>query len=131
MHVKDELLPWMALTYSDRNGDMKNIFLIFCSLAYLAGCSTFESSTYENRSTEDENVVTATGKAAEVAAGANTSHNCPSCSTEPSGAGASTGSQAPQSKVEESTARVVDSATDTLTSEISNEVNQSIRKIFD
>ena len=26
---------------------------------------------------------------------------------------------------------VVDSATDTLTSEISNEVNQSIRKIFD
>ena len=110
---------------------MKNALLMACSLAYLAGCSALESSTYENRSTKDENVVTATGKAAEVAAGANTSHNCPSCTDGSPAAGASSTPGAPQSKVEESTDQIVTSATDTLTNEISREVNQSIRKIFD
>lgn len=110
---------------------MKTLFLMIISITYLTGCSTLESSTYENRSTGDENVVTATGKAGEVAAGANTSHNCPSCSAESSDMGATTASRAPQSAVEDSKDQIVNSATDTLTSEISREVNQSIRKIFD
>lgn len=110
---------------------MKQGLFLFLSIFFLSGCSSLESSTYENRSTKDETVVTASGKAAEVAAGANTSHNCPSCAPDSTQGGGSSSSNEPKSKVEESTDRIFDSATNTLTSEISNEVNQSIRKIFD
>ena len=96
----------------------------------LGACSSLESSTYENRSTKDETVVTATGKAAEVAAGANTSHNCPSCGPDSPSGSAST-QDPPQTKVEESTDKILTSAGDTLTNEISQEVNKTIRKIFD
>jgi len=104
-------------------------FLFVGSL--LVGCSTFEPSTYENRSTKDGNVVTATGKAADVAAGANTSHNCPSCADDQeSDALPQDANQAP-SKIEKSTERIADSATDTLTDEVSREINEAIRDAFD
>ena len=99
------------------------------SALLVSGCSMFEPSAYENRSTKDGNVVTATGRAAEGAASANTSHNCPTCAPNAS-AGGSTSNQ-PRSRTQESTDRIVTGASDTLTNEISQGVNQAIRDVFD
>lgn len=97
-------------------------------LVLLAGCQT---STYENRSTKDENVVTATGKAAEVAAGANTSHNCPSCEEDNATSSSAPRSKPSPSKTDESLERITDSAIDTLTTEVSQEINKTIRNVFE
>ena len=96
-----------------------------------SGCSMFEPSTYENNSTKDGNAVTATGKAAEGAANANTSHNCPSCAPNGSAGGSVSTSNQPRTRTQESTDRIVNSAGDTLSSEISRGVNQAIRDVFD
>ena len=96
-----------------------------------SGCSMFEPSTYENKSTKDGNVVTATGKAAEGAASANTSHNCPTCAPNGSAGGSGSTSNQPRSRTQESTDRIVNSAGDTFSSEISRGVNQAIRDVFD
>ena len=109
---------------------MKTVLSTIVISFALGACSSLESSTYENRSTKDETVVTATGKAAEVAAGANTSHNCPSCGPDSPSGSAST-QDPPKTKVEESADKIATSAGDTLTNEISQEVNKTIRKIFD
>jgi PBP1b-binding outer membrane lipoprotein LpoB len=50
----------------------KQIFSILISILLVSGCSMFQPSTYENRSNNSVNSVTATGKAAENAALANT-----------------------------------------------------------
>ena len=97
----------------------------------VSGCSIFEPSAYENRSTKDGNVVTATGRAAEGAASANTSHNCPTCAPNGSVGGSGSTSNQPRSRTQESTDRIVNSAGDTLSSEISRGVNQAIRDVFD
>ena len=104
--------------------------LAFVALV-VSGCSMFEPSTYENKSTKDGNVVTATGKAAEGAASANTSHNCPTCAPNASAGGSGSTSNQPRSRTQESTDRIVNSAGDTLSSEISRGVNQAIRHVFD
>jgi cytoskeletal protein RodZ len=96
-------------------------------LVLLASC---QSSTYENRSTKDENVVTATGKAAEVAAGANTSHNCPSCSADEASGETRSPQQAPPSKAEESVERITDSAIDTFSNNVEQVVNEQINDLF-
>ena len=59
---------------------MKVVLVI--ALVMLGGCSSFQESHYSNTSTPEGNVVVATGRAADVAAAANTTHNCPSCSQE-------------------------------------------------
>lgn len=68
----------------------------------LGGCTTFESPTHENNSTMDSTMVTATGRAADVSAGANTSHNCPDC--------APTTSSATQTQVDMAGERIAHSA---------------------
>jgi hypothetical protein len=107
---------------------------ICSTLAFVAfvvsGCSMFEPSTYENKSTKDGNVVTATGKAAEGAASANTSHNCPTCAPNGSAGGSGSTSNQP-TRTQESTNRIVTGASDTLTNEISQGVNQAVRDVFD
>lgn len=107
-------------------GDASRPFMLGL-LVLLAGCQT---STYENRSTKDENVVTATGKAAEVAAGANTSHNCPSCSTDEASGETRNPQQAPPSKAEESVERITDSAIDTFSNNVEQVVNEQINDLF-
>ena len=101
------------------------------SALLVSGCSIFEASAYENRSTKDGNVVTATGRAAEGAASANTSHNCPTCAPNGSVGGSGSTSNQPRSRTQESTDRIVNSAGDTFSSEISRGVNQAIRDVFD
>ena len=91
----------------------------------------FEPSTYQNKSTKDGNVVTATGRAAEGAASANTSHNCPTCAPNGSAGGSGSTSNQPTTRTQESTNRIVTGASDTLTNEISQGVNQAIRDVFD
>ncbi len=107
-----------------------SIFILLASFG--SGCSMFESSTYENRNTKDGNVVIATGKAAEGAASANTSHTCPTCApSNGSAAGSVSTSNQPRTRTQESTDRIVTGAGDTLTNEISQSVNQAIRDVFD
>jgi hypothetical protein len=98
--------------------------LMLFGVLVVSGCSSFQASHYENRSTAAGTVVTATGKAAEVAAAANTSHNCPSCASGPSSASRTTQQQ---NQVE----RVVTSAIDTTSYEISRTINDAIRGLFD
>ena len=104
---------------------------MFCAVAALTVLTACQTSTYENRSTKDENVVTATGKAAEVAAGANTSHNCPSCADGDTPTSGGKDTETPTSKAEQSIDRITDSAIDTATNEASRAVNEVIRDIFD
>jgi len=95
------------------------------------GCSTLESSTYQNRSTGSGNAVIATGRAAEAAASANTSHNCPTCVSNENAKGSVSAPNQRKRRAEESTNWIVTSAGDTLNSEISQGVNQAIRDMFD
>ena len=117
------------------NENRQNTMKICSGLTFVAllasGCSMFEPSAYENRSTKDGNVVTATGRAAEGAASANTSHNCPTCAPNGSAGGSGSTSNQPRSRTQESTDRIVNSTGDTLSSEISRGVNQAIREVFD
>ena len=54
--------------------------ILIAALLLLSGCAAWNTpSTYSNHNTPNGNVVTAQGRAAENAASANTSHNCPSC----------------------------------------------------
>ena len=110
---------------------MRICMIITVAALVVSGCSMFEPSTYENKSTKDGNVVTATGKAAEGAASANTSHNCPTCAPNGSAGGSGSTSNQPRSRTQESTDRIVTGASDTLTNEISQGVNQAIRDVFD
>ena len=96
----------------------------------LGGCTTFESSTYENRSTKEGTVVTATGRAAEVAAGANTSHNCPTCAPTTS-TSASTTSSATQTQVDTAGERITNSAINRVSYRIEQAINDGIDDLFD
>jgi hypothetical protein len=54
--------------------------VLFLCLLMLGGCATWTTpSTYSNYSTPTGNIVQAKGQAAQYAAAANTSYNCPSC----------------------------------------------------
>lgn len=101
--------------------------LLLGGIFLASGCTTFESSTYENKSTKEGTVVTATGRAAEVAAGANTSHNCPSCGSEDSGASGSPNSSRTQTVADE----VVDRAIEDAGWAISRQISQKIYEILD
>ena len=96
----------------------------------LGGCTTFESSTYEHRSTKEGTVVTATGRAAEVAAGANTSHNCPTCAPTTS-TPAITTSSSTQTHVDEAGKRIASSAINRFSYRIERAINEGIDDIFD
>ena len=112
-----------------------HVMRIYAVLAFTllieSGCSTLESSTYQNRSTGSGNDVIATGRAAEAAASANTSHNCPTCVSNENAKGSVSAPNQRKRRAEESTNRIVTSAGDTLSSEISQGVNQAIRDMFD
>ena len=59
---------------------MPRFIFIAATLLALSGCAAWNTpSTYSNHNTPNGNVVTAQGRAAENAASANTSYNCPSC----------------------------------------------------
>ena len=58
---------------------------LIVGVVLVSGCSTFESSRYEHRSTPEETVVVASGRAAEEAARSSTVYNCPSCGSEVQG----------------------------------------------
>ena len=96
----------------------------------LGGCTTFESSTYENRSTKEGTVVTATGRAAEVAAGANTSHNCPTCVSSTARSPGATGS-ATQTQVDKAGERITTSAINRFSYRIEQAINEGIDDLFD
>ena len=112
-----------------------HVMRIYAVLAFTllieSGCSTLEPSTYQNRSTGSGNDVIATGRAAEAAASANTSHNCPTCVSNENAKGSVSAPNQRKTRVEESTNWIVTSAGDTLSSEISQGVNQAIRDVFD
>ena len=109
---------------------MKNYHLIFVVSLLMTGCASFQPSTYYNRSTQNGNVITATGNAATAAASANRSYNCPSCVTNMSGQGASAGGYgnagpyAAPGKNHIDT--IADSAANTLTNAISSSINTKI-----
>ena len=59
---------------------MSKLIFVTALLLVLSGCAAWNTpSTYSNHNTPTGNVVIAKGRAAENAASANTSYNCPSC----------------------------------------------------
>jgi len=83
----------------------------------------------ENRSTKEGTVVTATGRSAEVAAGANTSHNCPTCAPTTS-TSASTTSSATQTQVDKAGERITNSAINRFSYRIEQAINEGIDDLF-
>ena len=104
--------------------------LLLGGIFLASGCTTFESSTYENKSTKEGTVVTATGRAAEVAAGANTSHNCPTCAPTTS-TSASTTSSATQTQVDKAGERITNSAINRFSYRIEIAINEGIDALFE
>lgn len=107
---------------------MKIVFALVLSV-FVVGCSSFQPSTYENRNTPYGNEVVATGRAADNAASANQSMNCPSCTmtgrTQSGNYRSQNGTRQP-----DYLAGIGNSAVNTAVSEISNEINQAIRDAF-
>lgn len=104
--------------------------LLLGGIFLASGCTTFESSTYENKSTKEGTVVTATGRAAEVAAGANTSHNCPTCVSSTSRSPGTTGS-ATQTQVDKAGERITNSAINRFSYRIEQAINEGIDDLFE
>ena len=101
------------------------VYLI-AGVVLLSGCSTFESSRYENRSTPDETVVVATGRAAEEAARSSTVYNCPSC-----GGGGSPTPGGTSQKVSTVTDEVVERAIEDTGWAISRGISRKINEVFE
>ncbi len=106
-----------------------NKILIVWSILSIAGCSSFQPSKYENTSTAAGNVVIATGRAADNAASANTTYNCPSC-VYSNGNRTQYGNRGSQNRSTGYIARIGNSAVNTAVGELSNEINNSIRDAF-
>lgn len=106
------------------------LLLLLGGIFLASGCTTFESSTYDNKSTKEGTVVTATGRAAEVAAEANTSHNCPTCAP-PTSTSPSTTSNATQTQIDEAGQRITNSAINRFSYRIERAINRGIDNIFD
>ena len=110
---------------------MKKIALVFGVLVFASGCTSMQKSVYTNKSTPYGNEVYATGEAAVAAAGVNGSYNCPSCAV--SGSRGNRG-QYPQYRYQRKQRSHVDdiynSATQTLSNEISRSINDAIRRAF-
>jgi hypothetical protein len=111
---------------------MKIILLL--PIVFATGCSSFQASNYVNRNTPYGNHIEATGRAADLAASANRSNNCPSC-TQSGSTQSGTDQQASNNheyRDEQNIMQVITrSAIHTLNTEIQNEINDAIRKAFD
>ena len=104
---------------------MKNAFALTLILTTV-GCSTFQPSTYENRSTGEQTVITATGRAADNAAAASTSHNCPTCTGSAQGSvGGYTTTRSPTPSEQ-----LLNSATNITVQELTWRLNDLIREAF-
>jgi len=103
------------------------ILLIVGGIFLLVGCTVFESSTYQNRSTPETTVVIATGAAAEAAAQSSTVYNCPSCG--------GSSSQSPRTTQQRGTSSVTDAVVHRAIEDtgwaISRGISQQINGIFD
>lgn len=110
---------------------MKKLIFILIASSLTIGCTSFQPSTYSNRSTQYGNVVSATGNAASAAASANSSYNCPSCVSNQtrygSSVSASTGAYIPPRNHIDT---IADSITSTLTNSISSSINAKIYDAF-
>ena len=102
-------------------------FWLIVGVVLVSGCSTFESSRYDHRSTPDETVVVATGRAAEEAARSSTVYNCPSCGSESSGTPSSPNPSRTQSVADD----VVERAVEDAGWAISRRISQKIYEIFE
>ena len=61
---------------------MNKLLATLAAVAMLSGCAAWTTpSTYSNHSTAAGNAIVAQGRAAQYAAMANTSYNCPSCAS--------------------------------------------------
>ena len=101
--------------------------LLIVGVVLVSGCSTFESSRYEHRSTPEETVVVASGRAAEEAARSSTVYNCPSCGSESSGSPGSPNPSRTQSVADD----VVERAVEDAGWAISRGISQKIYEVFE
>ena len=111
---------------------MNKIYAITLVSLIMTGCVSFQPSTYSNRSNASGNIVNATGNAAAAAASANRSYNCPSCIGNLVGKqglypGSYSGAGYSQANHVE---RITNSATQALSTSISNVINREIYKVF-
>jgi uncharacterized protein (UPF0333 family) len=103
------------------------VFLIISS-----GCSSFQTSNYVNYNTPYGNVIKASGRAADNAAQANNSYNCPSCTMSSYFIPGQSGRKNNNNYTKQSTYLndISQSTIRTLSNEVTRSINEAMRDSF-
>ena len=115
----------------ERKMKIINVAIVIFLFLTTSGCSTFQSSNYTNYNTPYGNVVKASGRAADNAALANTSYNCPSCAINGQSGGNSRGGKSSNYNRQATYLHTItESAIRTLSNEVTSSINDAIRDSF-